>query len=142
MFKFVSLLVVVLLVLPQPYSAQVMRPVRGEFHEIYLPKPEMVSDEIPEPEARPSPWLAYIFTGLIIIPFVCFIIRGVKLGVVGQLSFAPAGLLFHFILAVFFTLIVAFWLHLSIFQTLKGLLVLVLFACVTGRFMMAGKTVQ
>lgn len=116
------------------------RPSTGKSNSVsdmYLPKPE-IQHVFRQPEKRPPALVSNTFTILVITPLVVFVGLVAKLGVgPSTMSLSLGDIAFHCSLGGIFTLFVAFWLYLNMFQTLKLLFLLAIPTMITGRYMLS-----
>ncbi|XP_004495085.1 dolichyl-diphosphooligosaccharide--protein glycosyltransferase subunit 2-like isoform X2 [Cicer arietinum] len=102
----------------------------------YGPKAE-INHIFRVPEKRPHQKLSLVFLGLILLPFIGFLVGLLRLGVnlknfPGSTVPATFGFLFHLGLAAVLLLYVLFWLKLDLFTTLKTLGLLGAFTMFVG----------
>ncbi|RIA04051.1 hypothetical protein BRARA_K01823 [Brassica rapa] len=102
----------------------------------YGPKAE-ISHIFRIPEKLPAKQLSLIFLGLIVLPFIAFLIGLTRLGVniksfPSSVGAATSALLFHGGIGAVLLLYVLFWLKLDLFTTLKALSLLGVFLLFVG----------
>ncbi|KEH42508.1 putative dolichyl-diphosphooligosaccharide--protein glycotransferase [Medicago truncatula] len=102
----------------------------------YGPKAE-INHIFRAPEKRPPQKLSLVFLGLILLPFIGFLVGLLRLGVnlknfPGSTVPATFATLFHLGLAAILLLYVLFWLKLDLFTTLKTLGLLGAFTMIVG----------
>ncbi|KAL0659466.1 hypothetical protein Bca4012_080051 [Brassica carinata] len=102
----------------------------------YGPKSE-ISHIFRVPEKLPAKQLSLIFLGLIVLPFIAFLIGLTRLGVniksfPSSVGAATSALLFHGGIGAVLLLYVLFWLKLDLFTTLKALSLLGVFLLFVG----------
>ncbi|XP_048618939.1 dolichyl-diphosphooligosaccharide--protein glycosyltransferase subunit 2-like isoform X1 [Brassica napus] len=102
----------------------------------YGPKAE-ISHIFRVPEKLPAKQLSLIFLGLIVLPFIAFLIGLTRLGVniksfPSSVGAATSALLFHGGIGAVLLLYVLFWLKLDLFTTLKALSLLGVFLLFVG----------
>ncbi|MFS7930482.1 putative dolichyl-diphosphooligosaccharide--protein glycotransferase [Helianthus anomalus] len=102
----------------------------------YGPKPE-IAHIFRVPEKRPPQEVSFAFLGLVLVPFLAFLVGLLRLGVNLKnfpTSTIPAtfAILFHGGIAVVLILYVFFWLKLDLFTTLKTLGVIGIFLMFVG----------
>ncbi|XP_009137167.1 dolichyl-diphosphooligosaccharide--protein glycosyltransferase subunit 2 [Brassica rapa] len=102
----------------------------------FVPKAE-ISHIFRVPEKLPAKQLSLIFLGLIVLPFIFFLIGLTRLGVniksfPSSVGAATSALLFHGGIGAVLLLYVLFWLKLDLFTTLKALSLLGVFLLFVG----------
>jgi len=88
---------------------------------LYSKKPEIIH-MFREPEKRPPATVSSLFTGLVLVPILLLFILWLKLGAnISNFPFSLSALGFHAGLAAIFGLNMCYFLHLTMFQTLRYL---------------------
>ncbi|KAL0890015.1 hypothetical protein Bca101_013998 [Brassica carinata] len=95
------------------------------------------------PEKLPAKQLSLVFLGLIVLPFIAFLIGLARLGVniksfPSSVGAATSALLFHGGIGAVLLLYVLFWLKLDLFTTLKALSLLGVFLLFVGHRTLSG----
>ncbi|KAF8101358.1 hypothetical protein N665_0206s0037 [Sinapis alba] len=108
----------------------------------YGPKAE-ISHIFRVPEKLPAKQLSLVFLGLIVLPFIGFLIGLTRLGVniksfPSSVGAATSALLFHGGIGAVLLLYVLFWLKLDLFTTLKALSLLGVFLLFVGHRTLSG----
>jgi len=90
-------------------------------HSAYAMKPEIVH-MFREPEKRPPAVVSNFFTGLVLVPLLLLFILWLKLGAnISNFPFSLSALGFHACVTAIFALYLCYFIHLTMFQTLRYL---------------------
>ncbi|XP_018485011.1 dolichyl-diphosphooligosaccharide--protein glycosyltransferase subunit 2-like [Raphanus sativus] len=113
-----------------------------DLYSRYGPKAE-ISHIFRVPEKLPAKQLSLVFLGLIVLPFIAFLIGLTRLGVniksfPSSVGAATSALLFHGGIGAVLLLYVLFWLKLDLFTTLKALSLLGVFLLFVGHRTLSG----
>jgi len=88
---------------------------------LYSKKPE-IKHMFREPEKRPPVTVSNLFTGLVLVPILILFILWLKIGAnISNFPFSLSAIGFHAGLVAIFGLYLCYFLHLTMFQTLRYL---------------------